>query len=397
MSFTRNASIPIEQTKTTNYIKKELESEKINVISEAFNWTKSLNIIMKLAFSIVLIFGILYEVLLIITELLWIILLLDLLLGVILFFILKKMMDLTQIPNIGKEFESENLIVKIPAMNLKEQRPVLFFSAHSDTVSVRFSFKLIKIVYILGAILIMTYLILTLILSIWSLLALGHLASITNEFLLLQNISFIIGLPIIVEIVLILLNKRMNQSVGAIDNASGVAVLIELAKLLNKNPLNNIDVIFLWCSAEEWGLLGSRQFLSGHFESFNQTYDLNKSYNINLDMVGTYIGLVYKTGLLKKKEMNETLNDVLVAEAKQQNIHLTKAIIPIGAGSDHMSFKSFAKKAEKNIQVACFCGTKDTKYIHSIKDTTDLCSSRNLNGCIEICYNTAKSLDIRME
>ncbi len=397
LSFTRNASIPKEQTKTINYIKKELESEKITAISEAFNWTKSLSILMKIAFLIVLIFGILYEILLLIIETIWIILILDFLLGFILILIIKKMVDLTRIINIGKEYESANLIVKIPAKNLNEKRPVLFFSAHADSISVKFSFKTIKAIYISGAILILTYLLLTFILSIWSLLELFALTSITDIFLFIRNISIIIGIPIIIEIIIVLFNKRGNKSLGAIDNASGIAILIELAKLINKNPLNNIDVIFLWCSAEEWGLLGSRQFLSGHFESFNQRYDLNKSYNINIDMVGTYIGLLYKTGIFKKKPMNENLNDVLLAEAKQQNIEVTKAIIPIGAGSDHMSFKAFAKKAEKNLQIACFCATKDTKYIHSTKDTADLCSIQNLNGCIELCYNTAKSLDIRIE
>jgi hypothetical protein len=397
LSFTRNAMIPKEQTKTINYIKKELESEKIKVISESFNWTKSFSILMKIAFFIILIYALLYEILLLIVELIWIILLFDLLLGIILFLGAKYMFDMTKIINIGKEYESENLIVKIPARNLKEKRPVIFFSAHTDTVSVKYSFRLIKSLYITGALMILMFLSLTFILSIWSLLSTLTITSITDLFLLFRNISFIIGILIIIDIIIILFNRKTNESIGAIDNASGVAILIELAKLLNKNPLKNIDVILLWCSAEEWGLLGSRHFLNDHFESFNQTYDLDKSYNINIDMVGSYIGLVYKTGLLKKKPMNENLNDVLVAEAKQQKIPLTKASIPIGAGSDHLSFKSFTKKAEKNLQVACLCATKDTKYIHSTNDTPELCSTKNLNGCIDMCFNTINSLDLRIE
>ena len=40
---------------------------------------------------------------------------------------------------------------------------------------------------------------------------------------------------------------------------------------------------------------------------------------------------------------------------------------------------------------------KDAKYIHAKKDTPDLCSAENLNGCKEICYNAIKSLDLRVE
>jgi len=395
LSFTRNAMIPKEQIKTNNYIRKQLEAANINVISEAFRWTKSLSILMKLAFLMVLIFGIIYEILVLMADLIWIILILDVLLAGILAIMLKNLFDMTKFIDLGKEFESENLLVKIPARNLKEKRPVIFFSAHSDSISVKYSYNLIKSIYISGALLIISYLILTFILSIWSILAELTLSILYEPFFIIQIIAFLIGLPIILEFLILLLNKRTNESVGAIDNASGVAILIELVKLFNKNPLNNIDLIFLWCSAEEWGLMGSRHFLKDHFENFNQTYELDNSYNINIDMVGTYLGLVYKTGIIKKKPLNENLNDIFIAQANQQNIVLKKAEIPIGAASDHISFKSFSKKADKKLQAACFCSTNDTKYIHSPKDIPELCFSKNLNGCIDICYHTVRSLDLR--
>ena len=388
LSFKRNATNPKEQLKTNNYIKKELEAQHIDVISESFNWTKSLNILMKLSFIIVLFYSIIYEILLILIEFTWIILLLDLLLVLILSFMMRKVLDVTKLINIGKEYQSENLIVKIPARNLKERRPVLFFSAHSDSISIKFPYSLIKFIYISGVFLIVSYLLLTFILSIWSFLSFLSIIQMNVIFLLLRNLSFIIGIPIIIEVILLVSNKKTNESIGAIDNASGIAILIELAKLLNKNPLNNIDVIFLWCS---------RNFLTDHLEGFNQTYDLNQSYNINIDMVGTYIGIVHKTGIIKTKLLNENLNSVLIAEALQQKVPLKKAYIPIGAGSDHMTFKAFAKNMGKSLQVTCFCATKDTKYIHSKKDIAELCSSKNLNGCINLCYNTAKSIDLRIE
>lgn len=67
---------------------------------------------------------------------------------------------------------------------------------------------------------------------------------------------------------------------GADDNASGVAVLLNLAsKLKEKNTKNNYLLIAF--SGEEMGLLGSNYFVK------NPTIDTKKvSYMINMDMVG---------------------------------------------------------------------------------------------------------------
>ncbi len=67
---------------------------------------------------------------------------------------------------------------------------------------------------------------------------------------------------------------------GADDNASGVAVLLNLVdKLESKNTGNNY--LFMAFSGEEMGLLGSNYFTK------NPTIDLaNANYMINMDMVG---------------------------------------------------------------------------------------------------------------
>jgi hypothetical protein len=67
---------------------------------------------------------------------------------------------------------------------------------------------------------------------------------------------------------------------GADDNASGIAVMLNLAaKLKEKNTNNNY--LFMAFSGEEMGLLGSNYFVK------NPTIDTKKvSYMINMDMVG---------------------------------------------------------------------------------------------------------------
>ena len=67
---------------------------------------------------------------------------------------------------------------------------------------------------------------------------------------------------------------------GADDNASGVAVMLNLAKKLTSTNTGN-NYLFMAFSGEEMGLLGSNYFTK------NATIDLSKAnYMINMDMVG---------------------------------------------------------------------------------------------------------------
>lgn len=69
---------------------------------------------------------------------------------------------------------------------------------------------------------------------------------------------------------------------GADDNASGVALMLQIAQKLSKStyPLNN-NYVFIAFSGEEKGLWGSNHFVK------NPTLDLTKvNYMINFDMVG---------------------------------------------------------------------------------------------------------------
>jgi aminopeptidase YwaD len=68
---------------------------------------------------------------------------------------------------------------------------------------------------------------------------------------------------------------------GADDNASGVAALIELSKLLKASRLKNNNYLFIAFSGEELGLFGSKYYTD------HPTIDLAKvNYMVNMDMVG---------------------------------------------------------------------------------------------------------------
>jgi aminopeptidase YwaD len=68
---------------------------------------------------------------------------------------------------------------------------------------------------------------------------------------------------------------------GADDNASGVAAIIELSRLLKTSSLKANNYLFIAFSGEELGLFGSKYFVD------HPTIDLRKAnYMINLDMIG---------------------------------------------------------------------------------------------------------------
>ena len=69
---------------------------------------------------------------------------------------------------------------------------------------------------------------------------------------------------------------------GADDNASGVAGLLELARIYSQNKATEpVNFLFIAFGAEELGLVGSRYFVQ------HSTYELNKiHWMLNMDMIG---------------------------------------------------------------------------------------------------------------
>lgn len=114
---------------------------------------------------------------------------------------------------------------------------------------------------------------------------------------------------------------------GADDNASGVAVMLNLAeKLKGKNNYNNY--LFMAFSGEEMGLLGSNYFVK------NPTIDTKKvNYMINMDMVGRLKAdstlAVYGVGT----------SPILKQTLKSHNDNFKLIVKESGIGpSDHTSF-----------------------------------------------------------
>ncbi|PCJ66764.1 MAG: hypothetical protein COA58_04710 [Bacteroidetes bacterium] len=123
---------------------------------------------------------------------------------------------------------------------------------------------------------------------------------------------------------------------GADDNASGVAALFELARIVKKSKhFKNNNYLFVAFTGEEQGLLGSKHFVKKVMKT-----DLGDriSYMINMDMIG-HLDSTQKTliinGVGTSPEWNKAIKRVSYPKRKIAKIKTTES--GIGA-SDHTSF-----------------------------------------------------------
>ncbi len=116
---------------------------------------------------------------------------------------------------------------------------------------------------------------------------------------------------------------------GADDNASGVAVMLYLAKKLKEDGPKNNNYLFMAFSAEEFGLIGSKFFVE---HPTLRLEDIN--YVINLDMVGRLKddGTLIVNGAGTSPVWKDALQRIRVG-----NIHVKTFDSGVGP-SDHTSF-----------------------------------------------------------
>jgi len=165
---------------------------------------------------------------------------------------------------------------------------------------------------------------------------------------------------------------------GADDNASGVAMMLELAeKFAGTKGSHKRTIICVAFSGEEEGLLGSKQFTN------DPGIDLSKvNAMVNLDMVGRLnetnnlqiFGVGTATGL----------KDLIYAKTDTSVIKLS--LLPEGYGpSDHSSFYL------KNIPVIYYSTGAHLDY-HTPSDTYDKINYNGMVTISELIFNVSKEL-----
>ena len=141
---------------------------------------------------------------------------------------------------------------------------------------------------------------------------------------------------------------------GAWDNATGSVTIAELMHYFKERGTRR-TMKFIWCGAEEIGLVGSRKYCEAHKDELE-----NYIFNINFDMTGVTIGYEF----CKCSTSEETLH-AIEYEAKLNNYPL-KAELGTYA-SDSTSFATAGVPAVTFARLAPMGGAK----IHSNRDVMD--------------------------
>ncbi|KXB05445.1 hypothetical protein AKJ50_00690 [candidate division MSBL1 archaeon SCGC-AAA382A13] len=121
-------------------------------------------------------------------------------------------------------------------------------------------------------------------------------------------------------------------SPGADDNASGVSVMLEVARVLSESPLENVEVKFVAFGAEEQGLIGSDYFSKNSNAS---------DFLFNIDTVGSgdELSIVEGNGVIRKHRTSSELKNRI---SKNEKISVYWAPF---SGYDHIPFIKRGMKA----------------------------------------------------
>ena len=161
---------------------------------------------------------------------------------------------------------------------------------------------------------------------------------------------------------------------GAGDNASGTAVLLELARVMGAKPQPQNSLVFIAFDAEELGLYGSRAYVDG---LSNQQLEQMRGM-LNFDMLGAGSGPLLLMG-------DGKLALLARASAKQLEIDARNGSLPANAGSDHESF------ARRGVDTVFFM--RDYNLLHTPQDTIDQINQTYLEEAGRVAQRVLERLE----
>ena len=188
------------------------------------------------------------------------------------------------------------------------------------------------------------------------------------------------------NILLMFLNTH-NKSPGALDNASGMAIVFELSQYFLQYPLNNFNIWFCQFSAEELGTMGSRIFVNDNKDRFLK----GRVFQINFDMVSckndkkNEIEYFKSYGTLFKKANSPLLSKYFEIAAHDEKITFKGFNLSTGAHTDTVPFHM---KGWDAIDITTRAAAK---YTHTKKDLPEKVDPQVL---LDTCLITQRAIKL---
>jgi Zn-dependent M28 family amino/carboxypeptidase len=197
------------------------------------------------------------------------------------------------------------------------------------------------------------------------------------------------GLLTIVSILLINLNTS-NNSPGALDNASGMAVVFGLSSYFVDHPLKHFNIWFVQFSAEEIGTMGSRVFVNNHEDEFER----GKVFQFNIDLLSgkglgdnNRIEYLKSFGIIPRDKLTSLLGKYLRSAASKKNISIYGIHFATGAHTDSLPFRN---REYDTIDL----GTMEAaKWAHTEKDTPDKVDPEVISNTCVLLRETLLEMD----
>jgi hypothetical protein len=295
----------------------------------------------------------------------------------------------------GKYLSSSNVYVKIPNLKTEsESRGDIILSAHIDSKSQPFTSywrgKIYRTWIYCGFLFGSFYTLYTMYLySSYSVIGILLFSNMPRIIVIEISLWFLFFLILISNILLLML-KSHNKSTGAIDNASGMAIVFELSAIFKDTPLNNYNLWFCQFSAEEMGTMGSRFFLKNHEDKFSK----GKVFLINSDAISdaldenkTRVEYIKTTKRFPRRFGSPTISKYLELAAKEEGLLIHGFHSTFGIHFDSLPFRLRGYDA---IDIH----TKSTKrYTHNKVDSPDKINPKTLHNAVVIIRKAVVMLD----
>ena len=265
--------------------------------------------------------------------------------------------------DVGRKYRTENIIAKNGAKQ-DGNTPAFLFVAHYDSKSQVLPIAVRMVAYgiaIVGLMALTIVMLVKVIALIWipNYIVWG-IAGITSFCLLLLQI-----------------NLTENRSPGGFDNASGVGVMLEVARVVMARDKKK-NVTFLATGAEEYGMCGALRYIQAHADE----YDPENTYVINLDGlgVGNGVNLITRYGIPSTRT-TRTLGNLFRTSSEALGIRVSERYLPIGVGLDSIPIAS--RGFETVTLTARGVGSVALK-IHSKQDRIELLNAESLQEVGEL-------------
>ena len=265
--------------------------------------------------------------------------------------------------DVGRKHYSENIV----ATNSVEQNgntPHLLFVAHYDSKSQVLPIAVRAVAYGIAIVGLIT-------------LTVATVIKVLTLVRFPDYIVWSIAGTTIFCLLLLQINLTQNLSPGGFDNASGVGVMHEVARVVIGRGEKK-SITFLAAGAEEYGMCGALRYMQKHADAYNR----NRTYVINLDGlgVGSAVNVVTRYGIPPVRTTS-ILTKVFRTSGESLGIQVSERYLPIGVGLDSIPIAS--RGFEAVTLTAGDVGSVALK-IHSKQDSGDLLDVESLQQVGEL-------------